>query len=247
LGEGLVKQFSHLLSSTFVYQSTKIPYMGFIYTVITVFLIFATKYFVVHSLSSKLQSSKTLQSAILCIYYLPVFLLSLYLFYAGVTNFFSFAARFLHFYELSFYNLNNLFAIGYFFTNALLVSFLFWLAKKSGNKAFNFYAILYKLLYIICSIVILNATLNNFELLFQLDFTNKRFDDRNNLFVLSCTIIFVFILLFVPHFRRSNFALIVYARLAAKIMLRYFSICFLLAAIGVFFKFFFKILESVIP
>jgi hypothetical protein len=229
LDEGLVKQISHFLISTFVYQSTKIPYMVFIYTVIIVFLIFATKYFVVHSLSSKLQRSKALQTAILCIYYLPVFLLSLYLFYA-----------------LSFYNLNNLFAIGYFFTIALLVSFLFWLAKKSGNKAFNFYAALYKLLYIICSIVIINVTLNNFELLFQLDFTNNRFDDRNNLFVLSCTIIFVFILLFVPYFRRSSFTLIVYARLAAKIILRYFSISFLLAAIGVFFKFFFKILESFI-
>lgn len=212
--------------------------MLFIYLVIFIFLFFAIKYFVNHSFSSSLQRSQTLKSTILCIYYYPIFILSLLLFYAGIINFLFFCLKFFNgFLLFVVLEPNHLFTISYFFTIGLCISFLFWSAKKTANNDFRYIAVFYKLVYIIISFIITKSVWYNIDYLYQVDFMKQETLESANIMALIIIFIIVMLLSFLPYLRKNTSSLIIYARVSIKIVFGYFMIISFVAAVGLFLKF----------
>jgi hypothetical protein len=212
--------------------------MFFVYAVIIVFILLAIKYFYTHSLSTVIQRNQTLKSAVLCIYFLPVFLLSLYLLYAGVINFFFFILKFFNLRSHNFSNFTNAYSFGYFFTIALCVSLLFWLAKRSANLDKTIAASIFKLLYCIVSFFILKLIIENIDILFLFDISGVVAYSSTHIWILLFTACIVAAIFFIPYVRKSNFDLVIYCRVAVKTLAAYFSIIVLLFLIGVLLKYF---------
>jgi hypothetical protein len=220
--------------------------MLFIYFIIAIFFFLAIIYFYNHSLSSAIQRSQTLKSAIQCIYHLPIFLLSVFLLYAGIINFYFFIITFFHFHDL--FTESNLIAVLYFFINALFIAFLFWLSKKSVFKVkVNFVSLLFTLFYLISSVVILKIFKDNFALLLLYDFNFSISYFYNNPPVLFLSILLVFGFLLSSFFIKINCLFITYCRLSVKIVLGYFVLALSIAVVSLFLKFVAFLISFIFP
>jgi hypothetical protein len=107
--------------------------MIFVYIIILFFLLFSAKYFFKNSLSSSIQRNQTLIAVIKCIYFLPVFFIAAYLLYASIIDFYFLVLNFSELSTSTAFHFPHLFIICYFYTIAICVGFLYWLAKKNAK------------------------------------------------------------------------------------------------------------------
>lgn len=210
--------------------------MVFIYFVIALFLLAACLYFYNNSLSTTLQRSQTLKSAILCIYYLPVFLLSFSVLYAGVINFY-FLVEKLFLQNIYFFaDKNNIAFVIYFMLNACFVALIFWMAKKSFPSTYSLVSLLYIAMYFISSTLVYQFFKAHFSLLFlyQFNFVGNCFTDI--FLVLSVGTILLFLVWCIPIFLKRKQSFFTYTRLGIKVIIGYISIAMLVAIVGLVFK-----------
>jgi hypothetical protein len=220
--------------------------MVFIYFVIFIFLIFTIKYFIEYSLSTATKRSQTIKAAILCVYFLPVFILSLLLFYASIINFPFFCLKFFKsFLFLALIKAGYLFSMSYFFLVGLLISFLFWLAKKTAYTDFSFVGFIYKLVYLIISFFIVKYIWLNIDYLYQVNFMKSETMDSEKISLAIITIL-ILILSFVKKIRKSSYELVVYSKMSIKIVSAYFILLFIVAALGLALKCMAFIVDNII-
>jgi hypothetical protein len=220
--------------------------MFFVYAVIILFFLLAIKYFYTHSLTTAIQRNQTLKSAIRCVYFLPVFIVSFLLFYAGIINFFFFVLKFFNLRSHSFSNFTNGYSFGYFFTIALCGSLLFWLAKRSANLDKTIAASIFKLLYCIVSFFTVKIITENIDILFLFDISGVVAYSSIHIWILLFTAGIVAAIFFIPYFCKSNFDLVVYSRVAVKTVAAYFGFILLLVVIGLVLKYFAQGIDYII-
>ncbi len=217
------------------------------FIIVTIFIIFAIRFLIVNSLKKKEARLQFLKSAILVIYYFPVFLQGLFLLYFSLMISFVVVKEFYFFlYALVFKSENAggdthplLLYLSVIVFGSLLLSFNTILAKISANKSFKINAIFIKICYILFSLCMLALLKSNLPFLSPFNFTLDELYFYNNIYVMILGALICVLLLILPYFFKSNNKFFNYAVLSVRVSISYFLFCMSIAvAFFLFFVFF---------
>lgn len=203
--------------------------------ILLLFVVFASRYFVLNSIRTKAQRTQTMRSVILLLYYLPVFIQGLLLFYSAVIYFYFIAADIFLLLQSVCYPkaLTALPGPGSFVhllficLGCLPMAFNAWLAKISANAKTGLQDLLAKCCYCGFSFFAVKLLLLSAPLLKFTGFIHSPVQvNSNTLFVLPAIIAWV-ILLAAPLYTISRHPLLQYLRLSVKVGLLYTVVCML--------------------
>ncbi len=209
------------------------------FIIVFVFLVFAIRYFIKNILSKRKQRLQSFNAALKVLYYVPIFIQGLFLFYISIIYFY-FVVREFYYLLFSFIYTNeyadfstvNLF---YFISaicfSSLLLSLHVSLAKISANKKIDVNAVVYKICYFLLSAFFVRVLYLNLPLFtsFFWEFSTLYFFS-NNTVIITLSLLSIGLLL-QPFFLKQKYKPILYARLSLKVSIAYFVLCFILAFI----------------
>jgi hypothetical protein len=209
------------------------------FIIIFVFFVFAIRYLIRNSLSKKIQRQQSFKSAIVAIYYIPIFFQGLFLLYISIIYFY-FVSKEFSFFLFSFiykneyadFSITNLlYFISAICFSSLLLSFHVSLAKISANKKIDVDSVAYKICYCVLSAFLLRVLYLNLPLFnpLALEFSTLYFFSNTSVIIIFS--LFSIGLLLLPIFFKTNNKPILYARLSLKVSIAYFVLSFLLAFI----------------
>jgi hypothetical protein len=207
--------------------------------IVFVFFVFAIRYLIRNSLSKKEQRLQSFKSAILAIYYIPIFIQGLSLLYTSIIYFYFVVKEFSYLlfsfiYKneyADFSSVNLLYFMSAICFGSLLLSFHVSLAKISANNKIDVDAVAYKICYCILSAFLLRVLYLNLPLFnpLALEFSTLYFFSNSIVIIIFSLISIVLLLL--PIFLKTNNKSVLYARLSLKVSIAYFVLSFLLAFI----------------
>jgi hypothetical protein len=208
--------------------------MYIFFFIVAVALLMYIRFFITNSLANKGKRIQTWQAAKKAIYFIPVFQQGFMLFISGIIYFFLLAVDF---YKLLIvmatsqteWDTDFLYIANYFMVAPIILCLTFMLAKASMNRKLDAINIIYKLGYLIVSILATILLFANIQLLVPLFSYSDELFFYNHLLVIAGGIIANLTILLFPLFYKAIHPAFKHLRLTVYISISYLVIVFLMA------------------
>jgi hypothetical protein len=226
------------------------PALNFISIIVSVFLIFAIRYFIKNNIANSQQRKTTAAASLLLVYYSPLFLQGLFLIWIVVTHFF-FIVRSLFCVLLVVLpgsvqeNVigNNLNSLAILFTGSLLLGFNGLLAKISRESTRISSKALQVILYLFYSAAMFYIVYKNRTVCVSFGINFSDIFLFTNPYVIMITLLATVALIITMFSENmSKIVWLRYLQLPVKVSLLYSAICFLIALVFFIVFVFFRIL-----